>query len=401
MSEYKYQAVDRTGRTQQGKIAADSLEQATQKIKQELGLIPLEITQYTAKPRGGSRFGGSRKNFVLNFTQQLANLLNAGVQVDDALTILVQLTGDQHYRERIQQIQEDIQGGSDLSQALSKYPNLFDSSYISMIRAGESGGVLGLCAQRLTDYLEQDKEFRSSIKGALTYPFIVMIMGIIAVIVLFIFVVPRFVNLFASLGQSLPLPTRILLGISDFLLHYWYILAIVIAGAVAGYVYYKQTDEGRLRVDALKLKIPFLGQITTKMSVSRFCRILSTMLESGVPLLKGLEIAKSTLNNAVFVKIMDNLHDAVRKGGTLSGYLKTEENFPELAVFLIGVGERTGELDTMLQKVADTFAKEVQKSLDTFLTVFEPAVIVALGGFVVFVVISILLPIFSLQQLPF
>ena len=401
MVEYKFQAIDRAGKSQQGRILAESIEQASQKIKQELGLIPVEITQYVAKTSKGFSFGGSRKNFILNFTQQLANLLNAGVQVDDALSILIQLTTDPNYREHIQKIQEDIQGGSDLSQALSKFPYLFDVSYISMIRAGESGGVLGLCAQRLADYLEQDKEFRSSIKGAMTYPFIVLLLGIVAVFVLFIFVVPRFVNLFDSLGQALPLPTQILLGLSNFMLHFWYIVLILIAGTIAGFFYYRSTPEGRFRIDQFLLKIPFVGKIITKMSVSRFSRVLSTMLESGVPLLKGLEIAQNTMTNQVYVKTVENLHDAVRKGGTLSGHLKSEPHFPELAVFLVGVGERTGELDEMLKKVADTFAKDVQRSLEAFLTVFEPAVIVLLGVFVVFVVISILLPIFSLNQMPF
>ncbi|AZR72564.1 hypothetical protein BBF96_03690 [Anoxybacter fermentans] len=401
MVEYRYQAVDRTGQVVRGKIIAESVEQAAIKVKNELGLVPVEISEDLPKFRRKSRIGGSKQNFLLRFTQQLADLLNSGIQVDDALGVLIQLTGDLEFKKKIEEIRDDIQGGADLSQALTKHPDLFNESYVNMVRAGESGGVLGLCFQRLADYIEQDKEFRGSIKSALVYPFIVMSMGLIAVVVLFIFVIPRFVNLFNDLGQTLPLPTRILLGISNIFLNYWLFILIGLAAVISSYIYYKQTPDGKYQVDVIKNKIPFFGQVRIKLTVSRFCRILGTMLESGVPLLKGLEIAKSTINNQVFIRILDNLYEAVRKGETLSGFLKNEPDFPELAVFLIGVGERTGNLEGMLTRIAETFAKEVKRSLDAFLTIFEPMVILILGIFVLFVVISILLPIFSLQQMPF
>lgn len=401
MLEYRYQAVDRTGRTQEGRIFADSLEQASSRIKRELGLVPVEIKEYVAKSRRGVGLGRSKKHFVLNFTHQLANLLHAGVQVDDALTILIQLTNDPGHKERIQKIQEDIQGGADLSQALSRYPDLFHSSYISMIRAGESGGVLGLATQRLTEYLEQDQEFRSSIKSALSYPVAVIGVGVLAVIFLFLFVVPRFVGIFANMGTELPLPTRMLLGLSNLFVHQWYILLIGIVLLVGGSMYYRNTPDGRLQIDRWMLKLPFVGEIQARMTVSRFCRILGTMMESGVPLLNGLEISKNTLNNQVFVNVIEELHEAVRKGGSISGFLKNESIFPELAVFLIGVGERTGELEGMLKKVADTFQKEVKRSLDTFLTMLEPITILILGVCVLFVVLAILLPMFTMNQMPF
>lgn len=401
MLEYRYQAVDRTGRTREGRILAESQEQASFKIKTELGLVPIEINEYAAKARRGVSFGNSKKNFVMNFTQQLANLLNAGVQVDDALTILIQLTTDSGHKGRIQRIQEDIQGGSDLSQALGRYPDLFNSSYISMIRAGESGGVLGLAVQRLTEYLEQDREFRSSIKSALSYPLAVIGIGVLAVIFLFLFVVPRFVGIFENMGTEMPVPTRMLLGLSSLFIHQWYILVIGIVLIVGGFFYYRNTPEGRYQIDGLLLKVPFVGQIQSKMTVSRFCRILGTMMESGVPLLNGLEISKNTLSNQIFVKVIGELHEAVRKGGTISGFLKNEPIFPELAVFLIGVGERTGELEEMMKKVADTFQKEVKRSLDTFLTLLEPITILILGVCVLFVVLAILLPMFTMNQMPF
>lgn len=401
MVEYTYQAVDRTGQTHHGQIGAESIEQAVMKIKKEFGLIPVEVTEHVPKKRRIRRIGGSKQNFVLSFTQQMANLLNSGIQVDDALTILIQLMAGSSYAYVINEIQNDIQGGTDLSNALSKHPDFFDTSYINMVRAGESGGVLSLCLKRLAEYLEQDREFRSSIKSSLTYPFIVLAMGLAAVVVLFIVVIPRFVNLFDSLGQDLPLPTRILLGISNGLIDYWYIILLGLGVIIAGYFYFKQTPDGKYQTDVMKNKLPFFGNIRIKMAVSRFSLILGTMLDSGVPLLKGLEIAKNTLNNEVFVKIINNLYEAVRKGGTLSGYLKNEPEFPELAVFLLGVGERTGNLEGMLQKIADTFATDVKRSIETFLTIFEPLVILVLGIFVLFIVISILLPVFSLNQLPF
>lgn len=401
MVEYTYQAVDRAGQTQRGMIAAESIDQAAMKIKKELGLIPVEVTEYVPKKKRGHRMGGSKQNFVLSFTQQMANLLNSGIQIDDALTILIQLTGDSSHAYVIEEIQNDIQGGTDLSQALSKHPDYFNNAYINMVRAGESGGVLNLCMKRLTEYLEQDREFRSSIKSSLMYPFTVLAMGLVALVVLFIFVIPRFVSLFDSLEQELPLPTQILLGISNGLIDYWLFILLGVGVMIAGYFYFKQTPDGKYQIDVIKNKMPFFGNIRVKMAVSRFSLILGTMLDSGVPLLKGLEIAKNTLNNEVFVRIIDNLYEAVRKGGTLSGYLKNEPEFPELAVFLLGVGERTGNLEGMLQKIADTFATEAKRNIEAFLTIFEPVVILGLGIFILFMVISILLPIFSLNQLPF
>lgn len=401
MQEYRYQAVDRTGKAHEGRILAESAEQAGAKIKQELGLVPVEIQEYVARVRRSLSIGGARKNFVFNFTQQLANLLNAGVQVDDALTILIQLTAEPAQKGRIQAIQEDIQGGADLSQALSKFPGLFNDSYISMIRAGESGGVLGLAAQRLTEYLEQDREFRSSVKSALSYPLTVIGVGILSVTFLFIFVVPSFSGIFQNMGAALPLPTRILLGVSGVFVHYWYLLLLGILLLTGGLAYYRSTPRGRYQLDRMSLSLPVIGGIQTKMAVSRFCRMLGTMMESGVPLLSGLEISKNTLSNQVFIQLIEELHEAVRKGGTISGFLKGQAVFPELAVFLIGVGERTGELEDMMKKVADTFQKEVKRNLDTFLTLLEPITILVLGVCVLFVVLAILLPMFTMNQMPF
>lgn len=400
MVQYKYEAVDKRGQVVEGTIMAESSEKAAVKIKEELGLVPVDIGQLKSRSTKKSLFRGSKTNFLLNFTQQLGNLLNAGIQVDDALDILIKLTSKEHYKEIIKKIRNDIQGGSDLSYALSKH-SIFDDTYINMVRAGESGGVLGLCVERLADYIEEDREFKNSIQSALIYPVIVLLMGLLAVGVLFFFVVPRFVKLFGDLGQGLPLPTKILLGISTFLTNYWLFIVIGIPILIIIYVSYSLTDEGQYQLDVIKNRIPYFGQVRIKLAVSRFCRILGTMLQSGVPLLKGLEIAKSTINNQVYVEIIEDLYEAVRKGGTISGYLNGEPRFPELAVFLIGVGERTGQLEEMLLQAADNFAKDVRRSLDKFLTIFEPIVIFVLGLFVLFVVLSILLPIFSLQQLPF
>lgn len=401
MGKYRYQAVDQSGRLLKGRIFAESREQAISKIKTDLALIPTELVEEQLKIKGKSQLAGSKQNFLLNFTQQLANLLNSGVQVDDALTVLVKLTGNFEYRTMIIDIQQEIQGGANFSRALSRYPGYFNDSYVNMVKAGESGGVLGLCLERLADYIEQDREFKNSIKSAMMYPFVVLAMGLLAVVGLIIFVVPRFINIFDSLGQSLPLPTQILLGISNAITDYWLLIILGIVTIIFSYFYYQNSSVGRYQLDNFKNQLPFIGQIRIKLAVSRFTRILGTMLESGVPLLRGLEIAKNTLNNQVFVKIIDNLYEHVRKGGTLVGFLQNEELFPELAIFLIGVGEQTGNLEEMLGKVAETLAIDVKRTLKGFLTIFEPVIILLLGLFVLFVVMAILLPIFSLNQLPF
>lgn len=401
MVNYRYQAVDRTGRLLKGRISAESREQAILKLKTDLGLLPTELAEEQVKIRGRSQLGGSKQNFLLNFTQQLANLLNSGIQVDDALSVLIKLTANHGYRLLIIDIQEDIQGGVSFSQALAKYPGYFSESYVNMVKAGESGGVLGLCLERLADYIEQDREFTNAIKSALMYPFVVFTLGLSAVVILIIFVIPRFINLFDSMGQSLPLPTQILLGVSTAVTDYWIYILLGLLVLILSYYSYQNSAKGRYQLDDFKNRLPFFGQIRIKLAVSRFTRILGTMLESGVPLLRGLEIAKNTLHNRVFGQIIENLCEHVGKGGTLVGFLQNQAIFPELAVFLIGVGERTGNLEEMLRKVAETLAVDVKRNLQGFLTIFEPVIILILGLFVLFVVVAILLPIFSLNQLPF
>lgn len=406
MGMFYYTAVDGSAQIVQGSLEAQD-EKAVIGWLRESGYYPIRIERREAAlaPSFQSRLGRlarrpSRRD-VLTFTQQLHVLLEAGLEVDRSLAIVSELTENRRLQQIIRQVLADVQGGLSLADSLTKHPKVFSRLYVNMVKAGEAGGVLELVLGRLAAFMESTKALRDEILSALLYPSLVMAVGGGAVFVLLDFVIPRFARLFAEAGQLLPLSTRILLGISALTAGYWWVfLGLLILGGlgVRGYI---QTEEGKAMWDHLKLRLPVLGRLIRELEVARFARTLGTLLQSGVPILTALSIVAETIGNVAIARALPRLKEGVKRGEGIAGPLKACGVFPPMAVHMAKVGEETGRLEEMLLKVADVYDGRVKTSLKRLLSLLEPLLILSLGLIVGFIVLSMLLAIFSISEVPF
>ena len=323
-------------------------------------------------------------------------MLEAGLPLVQSLAILGEQAENPTLAEVLDQVRGDVEAGSTLAEAMHKHPKVFDSLFVNMISAGEAGGILDLILQRLSIFVEKLVKLKRSLVSASVYPGVVITVAIGIVIAIMIFVIPTFAELFKNMNATLPLPTRIVMGISDFMVDYiLYILAVVVAAVVAGQRYY-QTDAGREKLDGLTLQIPVFGPVIQKIIVARFSRTLGTLLSSGIAILDALDITAKTAGNMVIQNALLDARRDVQEGKTLADPIKRANLFPPMVVQMISVGEQTGELDQMLQKMADFYEEEADAAIADFLTLIEPLMIVFLGGVIGGIVISMYLPIFSL-----
>lgn len=408
MATFQYTAADRFAKVIKGSMEAAD-ERAVLAWLRAKGYYPIKIGQppgAVAESRPGlvrlpTRFGrGPSSQEILAFTQQLATLLEAGMELDRALAVLIDLTDHQRFRSVLQSILTDIQGGSSLADSLAKHPRLFSRLYVNMVKAGEVGGVLEMILSRLTGFLERSKAVRDEVTSALIYPLLLLLVGGGAVIVMMNFVVPRFAQIFADTGQLMPLPTRILLTASAFTTTYWWVLVGLIVGGGIALRIFLQTEQGRMQWDQWKLAIPVLGGLIREIEVSRFARTFGTLLQSGVPVLEAASIVKETIANRVIRVAMSRLQEGAKRGEGISGPLRAAGAFPPFAIHMARVGEETGRLEEMLIKVADTYDERVQRAVKRLTSLLEPVLILALGGVVGFIVLSMLLAIFSINELP-
>ncbi len=402
MPHFQYSASDQRGRVVKGVLEAEGREDGLAKIR-GLGYLPLEITEGAQFSGATGQYRGKRvtQRDLLIFTQQLASLLDAGLQVDRGLAVIVDLAPNEAVKELVSELRRDVQGGVALSDAMQKYPRIFSRFYVSMVRAGEAAGALEGVLRRLGEFLERESELRGYLRASMIYPAIMAVLSLGAVVMLLTMVVPRFVVIFADLGQALPLPTLILVQTSDWVVRYWWVIAVSIAGVFAAARGYVKTGNGRLRVDQWALKLPLLGELIQKTAVSRFARTLATLLSSGVTLPKALRILRDATGNEVLGRALENTVQKVEAGGGLARHLGAEEVFPAMAVHMIGVGEETGNLEGMLEKVANTFDTELRNSIKAALSVLEPALILSMALVVGFIVAAMLLPIVSINSLSF
>jgi general secretion pathway protein F len=337
---------------------------------------------------------------VLAFTQQLHTLLEAGLEVDRSLAILIDLSETGRMRPVIRQLLAEVQGGRSLADSLAKHPRIFSRLYVNMVRAGEAGGALEVVLARLVTFLESAKAIRDEALSALVYPSLVLAVGGGAVIVLLNFVIPRFAGIFAQSGQLLPLSTRILLGVSGFTAAYWWLLLgvpVVLGLGLRGYL---QTAEGRLVGDQLKLRLPLIGRIIRELEVARLARTLGTLLASGVPVLTALGIAGETVGNVALARRLPKMGEGVKRGEGVAAPLRASDVFPAMAIHMVRVGEETGRLEGMLLKVAEIYEGRVKLSIKRLLGLLEPVLILSLGLIVGFIVLSMLLAILSVGDLP-
>jgi general secretion pathway protein F len=383
------------GQIVEGIIDAVDEKTAISRLK-DSGIIPLKVS--LPKKELKRRFTiGSSKADLLTFTTELSSLLAAGLPLDRSLNIISGISESSHMNNIITSVLKSIRGGSSFSDALRKHPNVFPNLYVNMIKAGESGGVLDVVLEKLNEFLESAKELKDHVISAMIYPAILFVTGIASIIVLLGYVIPKFSTVFTELGATMPLPTRMLITISSAIASFWWLIVLaIIAGWLLSRNYIK-TDNGKYAWDAFKLK--FFGELITKLETARFTRTLGTLLKSGVPLLQALENAKDIINNRVIASTIYSVSKDAKEGKGIAAPLYSANAFPPLALSMIKVGEETGQLDTMLLKVAATYEKSLRVSLKRFLSLLEPALILMMALIIGFIVISMLMAIFSITDI--
>ena len=397
MATFSYRATTHEGSVIEGNIEAPDERSAVERLR-NTGVIPLKISSSTETARWRYSLR-STKGDLLVFTTELSALLSAGLPLDRSLNILAQISENKHMKRIIQSILKSIREGNSFSDALRKHSDIFPRIYINMIKAGEAGGVLVVVLDKLNEYLASSKELKDHIFSAMIYPSIIMLAGSISIIVLLTYVLPKFSSIFAELGTSMPLPTQILLAFSNSLKSYWWIILILHVVGLLVLKSYIKTASGRYKWDLLKLKL--FKDIITKLETARFCRTLGTLLKSGVPLLQALNNSKEVIHNRVISSTIDAISKGAKEGKGISTPLYNAKVFPELALSMIKVGEETGHLETMLVKVAETYEKSLRLTIKRFISLLEPVMILFMGIIIGFIVLSILMAIFSITEIPF
>ncbi|MCX5806041.1 MAG: type II secretion system F family protein [Proteobacteria bacterium] len=396
MAIYSYQASTRDGNMVEGVIEAADDKAVIERLK-DAGAIPIKVTAQKENIRTKIHLRSSRKDLQA-FTTELSVLLNAGLTLDRSLQIVSDVSGSDEIKGVVQSLLKSIREGNTFSDALQKYPKIFPRMYVNMIRAGEASGVLNVILEKLNEYLESSRELREHIISAMIYPAILIITGGISIIILLTFVLPKFSVIFAELGGALPLPTQILLSLSEGLRAFWWIMLLTIAAGWVAFRYYLKSDGGRYRWDAFKIRI--MGELIGKLETVRFCRTLGLLLKSGVPLLQALNNARDVIGNQVIASALGAVSKGAKEGKGISAPLTEAGVLPALAMSMIKVGEETGQLDTMLLKVAAAYEKSLQETIKRFVSLLEPAMILIMGLIIGFIVISMLVAIFSITDLP-
>ena len=398
MPQFTYKAKKADGSAADGTLQAETERAAIDTLGRQ-GLFPLEIREFgggSAKVHAKRR-GRIKVDDIGLFTQQLGDLLRAGVPLNRALGTLTDQNSNQAFADIIERVRLDVSAGKTLHDALSKHPKLFNTLFVSMVKAGETGGFLEDVLFRLSMFIEKDQELRSRIKAALAYPTLLIILGSGAIAFLMVFFIPKFSEIFKDMGSNLPTTTRIVMNVSYFVRDYWLAL---IAAAVLGTVAWKRMGDsakGRRLVDQVKIKTPLFGDIAKKNAVARFTRTLGTLLKSGVPILGALGISKEAMGNLVLQEDIDEASAGVKQGRSLAEILRRSRTFPGMVVDMIAVGEESGNLDGVLINVADSYDKQVDRAMKVFIALFEPILLVIMAAVIGFVVISMLLPVFTLS----
>ena len=394
---WQWVAVTRKGRKLKGE-----LEAATEQIAQsQLKKRNLNILKLKPKPKdlfeniAFMQPKVKNKDIVI-FTRQFSTMIDAGLPLVQGLNILAEQNPNPTFKGILRQLTKDVEGGSTLAEAMKKHPKVFDNLFVNLIAAGEVGGILDTILQRLATFIEKAEELKSRIKGALTYPIVVICIAFIVIAVILIFVIPVFQDMFASFGSALPAPTQLVVAMSDFMkgnIH-WIILAII--AFIFAFKQYANTKGGRKTIDIWSLKLPVFGDLLKKTAVARFTRTLGTMMSSGVPILDSLDIVAKTAGNVVIEEIIYDVRGSIAEGQTIAEPLSENDIFPGMVIQMISVGEATGALDTMLGKIADFYDKEVDAAVDALTSMLEPLLMLFLGGAIGGLVVAMYLPIFTM-----
>lgn len=397
MPTFAFSGRTRAGESISGERAGDTLEAVTAALRREQVVVTSiqPVARKTPKVKPIRARQVAAKSLAI-FTRQFSVMIDAGLPLVQCLDILGSQEEDRYFQAVIQQTRGDVESGQALAEAMKRHPKAFDSLFVNMVAAGEAGGILDVILKRLATYIEKAVKLQGQVKSAMIYPTAIVTIASLVVTVILWKVIPTFASLFAGLGAQLPLPTRVVMAISDFLVTFMpYIIVGLIAASYSTKRYY-ETENGRRAIDGLLLKAPILGTIFRKIAVARFCRTLSTLMTSGVPILDGLDITARTAGNAIIEDALVVTKKAIERGETVSGPLRETGVFPGMVTQMIGVGEATGALDQMLAKIADFYEEEVDTAVAGLLTLLEPVMIAVLGVVVGGIIIAMYLPIFGL-----
>jgi type IV pilus assembly protein PilC len=396
---FNYKVRDRSGNLVTGSLVADSEGLVLQRLR-EMGYTPLDVTK-VKKGLGAFEIGGKKVKLkqLAIFSRQFATMVNSGLPILRGLSILSEQTESRELSRVLVAARLDVEQGSSLSQSLQKHPKVFDDLYVSMIRSGETGGSLDDTLLRIASLLEREVRLRGKIKSAMTYPIAVVGLVLLIMAAMLLFVVPQFKTIYGQIGSTLPLPTRVLLGASNMLKGYWYLFILGTVGFRFLFRRYRASDSGRDLIDAAKLRTPVFGPLFHKTYLSRFSSTLAMLLHSGVPILSALDIVSDTVNNRVLSRAVVDVQNSVREGESIAKPLSKHSVFPPMVVQMIAVGEETGQVDVMLEKVAEFYDQEVEAAVDSLTSLIEPLLIAIIGAFVGASVIALYMPMFQVIKL--
>jgi general secretion pathway protein F len=405
MPVFAYRGLSGSGRSIAGVIDADSARTARGKLREQ-GIFPTDLAEEATAgearslkqwlPAIGGRVPATELALL---TRQLGALLGAGVQLVEALGTLADQSTRPAVKRMLSQVREAVRQGSSLADALAAHPNIFSDLYVGMVRAGETAGALEAVLSRLAEYSERQSEFMSKVRGALTYPIIMMCVGSLIMIFLMSYVVPQITMIFQQQHVVLPLMTRVLIALSSFVTGYWLVLVALLLGTIGTIMFGLSTRRGRRIYDRIVLRIPLLGETMIRVMCARFARTLATLLSSGVQLLPALSAVKRVVTNGLLADAVEQSRESIREGHGMGQTLQRSALFPPLLVEMIKVGERSGELEQMLERVADNYEREVEASLRQMTTLLEPLMTLAMAGVILFMMMAVLMPIFQLNQL--
>lgn len=399
MSTYLFKAMDFAGAQASGEVEAESKQVVADQLKSR-GLIILEIAdKHTSREINLAIFQRVKGAELTIMTRQMSTMVNSGMTMLRALYVLEAQTENKVLQETIVKVRKDVEAGLPLSDALGRHPKLFNPLFVAMTRAGETGGMLDAALLRVADQLEKEDSLRRQVKSAMAYPLVVMGFAFSVLIALVAFIVPVFVSVFKELGGELPSITKFTVLLSKAVTGYWWLCILVVFGIVFAFRRWKRTERGRAQWDTLRLRTPFkIGDIVQKISLARWSRTLSALISAGVPILQALEITGKTAGNHVVEKAMGDVIANVKAGGTIAAPLKDTPVFPGMVCSMIGVGEETGALDTMLEKIADFYEDQVEAAVKQLTSILEPVMIILVGAIVGFIVISMYMPLFKVYD---
>ncbi len=402
MPVFEYQGFDGAGKKTRGYVDAENIQAARAKLRAQ-GVFPTDIKAGTEGGAGINkeirlRRGKVKVQDLAMATRQLSTLLASGIPLVESLTALIDQVENVKLKTVLGEIREKVNEGSSLADAMDAYPKIFSNLYVNMVRAGESSGTLELVLNRLADFTESQVKLKNKIVSVMAYPALMVVIGFVIMIILFTYVIPKITKLYSDMGQALPIPTQILINVSKIFTSYWYIAAAVFVLIVIMFKRYIRTEKGRRKWDNFKLSAPLFGKLIRMVAISRFTSTLSTLLASGVPLLKAMDIVKRVVDNIIIAEAIANARTSISEGQTISEPLRRSGQFPPMVIHMIAIGEKSGELESMLRKISENYNDQIDTRIATMTSLIEPLMIAVMGAVVGFIVFAVMMPILNLSQ---